>query len=385
MAPSTSFLSAVPLNQLYVWVLAPHLETNDPNIDYYYDFSQSIAEYTKAFNELDVEWKWQPVTINNYASVIENIFKKNEKDNKIHLVFNLCDGDEVNGTPGISVVKLLEEKGLFYTGSDEYFYHITTSKRPMKEAFDKAGVPNAPWEAITYREQNIGDIISKLGSPVIVKPSVSGGSMGVGVRNVVNTTEELNEQVQHMFDGYRGWQLTSDGIVVESFINGPEYTVLIVGSHDKPGKSKIYEPVERIFHPSLPDKEKFLSFDRLWEIYEEEKPMPDDGNFYEYELPDASLIDEIKRISWDAFVATKGKGYTRVDLRMDKETGKIYVLEVNAQCGLSEDEDYTSIGAILRLSGKTFTQLVVAIINDAYQRKKVSARALKRKGSLGIS
>ena len=385
MAPSHSFLSAVPLNQLYVWVLAPHLETNDPNIDYYYDFSQSIAEYTKAFNELDVEWKWQPVTISNYASIIENIAKKNEKDNKLHLVFNLCDGDEVNGTPGISVVKLLEEKGLFYTGSDEYFYQITTSKIPMKQAFDKAAVPTAPWEAITSRDQKISDIIRKLGSPVIVKPSVSGGSMGVGIRNVVTNTRELNEQVQHMFDGYRGWQLTSDGIVAESFINGPEYTVLIVGSYDKPGKAKIYEPVERIFHPSLPDREKFLSFDRLWEIYEEEKPMPDQGNFYEYELPDAALIDEIKRISWEAFVATRGKGYTRVDIRMDKETRKLYVLEVNAQCGLSEDEDYTSIGAILRLSGKTFTQLVVAIINEAYQRKKVSARALKRKGSLGIS
>ncbi|MEP7255677.1 MAG: hypothetical protein ABI666_07860 [Ferruginibacter sp.] len=385
MAPSNSFLSAVPLNQLYVWVLAPHLETNDPNIDYYYDFSQSIAEYTKTFNELDVEWKWQPVTINNYRTVIESIAKKNEKDNKIHLVFNLCDGDEVNGTPGISVVKLLEEKGLLYTGSDEYFYHITTSKIPMKQAFDTAGVCTAPWEAIMTREQNINDVLAKLGSPVIVKPSVSGGSMGVGVRNVVCTVEDLNKQVQNMFDGYRGWQLTSDGIVAESFINGPEYTVLIVGSYDKPGNAKIYEPVERIFHPSLPDKEKFLSFDRLWEIYEEEKPMPNEGNFYEYELPDAALIDEIKRISWEAYVATKGKGYTRVDLRMDKETGKIYVLEVNAQCGLSEDEDYTSIGAILRLSGKTFTQLVVAIINDAYQRKKVTAKALKRKGSLGIS
>jgi D-alanine-D-alanine ligase len=279
----------------------------------------------------------------------------------------------------------LEEKGLLYTGSDEYFYDITTSKIPMKKAFDNANVPTAPWEAITTRKQNIDVILEKLGSPVIVKPSVSGGSMGVGVRNVVSTKEALHEQVQQMFDGYRGWQLTSDGIIAESFITGPEYTVLIVGSYDKPGKAKIYEPVERVFHPSLPDKEKFLSFDRLWEIYEEEQPMPEQGNFYEYALPDRTLVEDIKRISWDSFVATKGKGYTRVDLRMDSATGKIFVLEINAQCGLSEDEDYTSIGAILRLSGKTFTQLVVAIINDAYQRKKVAAKALKRKGSLGIS
>ena len=55
-----------------------------------------------------------------------------------------------------------------------------------------------------------------------------------------------------------------------------------------------------------------------------------------------------------------------MDLRLDKATGKIYVLEVNAQCGLSEDEDYTSIGAILRLSGKTFTELVKEIINTAF-------------------
>lgn len=385
MSPSNPFLSAVPLSRLYVWVLAPYVESDDPNINYYYDFSQSIAEYSRAFDELGVAWKWQPVTMNNYASVIKTITKENETDNRTHLVFNLCDGDEVNGAPGISVVRLLEEKGLLYTGADEYFYDITTSKIPMKTAFDIASVPTPAWEAITAREQNLDGIMDKLGSPVIVKPSVSGGSMGVGIRNVVNTTAELNEQVQQMFNGYRGWKLTSDGIIAESFINGPEFTVLIVGSYDDPGKAKIYEPVERIFHPSLPDKEKFLSFDRLWEIYEEEEAMPGEGNFYEYELPDASLVEEIKKISWDAYVANKGKGYTRIDLRMDKNGNKIYVLEANAQCGLSEDEDYTSIGAILRLSGKTFTQLVVAIINDAYQRRKLNVKALKRKGTLGIS
>ena len=385
MAPTNPFLSAVPLNQLYVWVLAPYVESSDVNINYYYDFSQSIAEYSRAFDELGVAWKWQPVTMKNYASVIKSITRENDRDNRTHVVFNICDGDEVNGAPGISVVRMLEEKGLLYTGADEFFYDITTSKIPMKLAFDKAQIPTADWQEIRTREQDLSTVIDKLGTPIIVKPSVSGGSMGVGVRNVVTTTEALNEQVQHMFDGYRGWQLTSDGIIAESFINGPEYTVLIVGSYDKPGKAKIYEPVERIFHPSLPDKEKFLSFDRLWEIYEEESAMPNEGNFYEYQLPDAALIEEIKKISWDAYVATKGKGYTRVDVRMDKDTKKMYVLEVNAQCGLSEDEDYTSIGAILRLSGKTFTQLIVAIINDAYQRKKVTAKALKRKGSIGIS
>ena len=364
------FLPIIPLEKLKVWVLAPYLQTNDANIDYYYDFSQSIEEYTKTFAALNIEWKWQPVTINDYEAIIDIIVAEKLTGIYFPLVFNICDGDEVNGTPGISVVKLLEQKGLVYTGADEYFYNITTSKVPMKEAFDRYHVPNARWEAIKIKNQYTNGIFDRLGAPIIVKPSVSGGSMGVGIKNVVENKAELNEQIYKMFDGYRGWNLAADGLIAESFITGPEFTVLIVGSYNKPEEAKIYTPVERIFHPSLPDKEKFLSFDRLWEIYEDEEPMPNEGNFYEYEIPDADLIEAIKKISWDAYVACRGKGYTRVDVRMDNVTKKLFVLEVNAQCGLSEDENYTSIGAILRVSNTTYAELVVEIINDAFLRKE---------------
>lgn len=376
MAALKPLLSSFTNHQIKVWVLAPLLESSDANIDYYYDFTQSIAEYEKTFAELGIEWQWQPVTIKDYAAVIENIAKEKDFSNKTPVVFNLCDGDEINGTPGISVVKLLEEKGLIYTGSDEYFYRITTSKIPMKQAFDKAGVPSAKWKAI-HDTNDIEGIFELLGSPVIVKPSVSGGSMGVGIKNVVRNQTELQEQVNKMFEGYRGWDLAADGLIAESFITGPEFTVMISGSYNNPKEAKIYTPVQRVFHESLPEQEKFLSFDRLWEIYEDEAPMPNEANFYEYALPDASLINEIKKISWDAYVACKGCGYTRADIRMDKETGKLYVLEVNAQCGLSEDEDFTSIGAILRFSDVSFTELVAEIINDAFTR--LSASQLKRR------
>ena len=377
MALFNPLISSFSNHQIKVWVLAPLLETNDLNIDYYYDFSQSIAEYEKSFAELGIEWKWQPVTIKNYAAIIKLIAKERDFGNKTPVVFNLCDGDEINGTPGISVVRLLEEKGLIYTGADEYFYNITTSKIPMKQAFDKARVPSAKWKAIHDKDQDIENIFDKLGCPVIVKPSISGGSMGVGIKNVVHNQTELKEQVNKMFEGYRGWDLAADGLIAESFITGPEFTVLISGSYNNPKDAKIYTPVERVFHESLPEQEKFLSFDRLWEIYEEEEPMPNEANFYEYALPDAALIEEIKKVSWNAFVATKGCGYTRADVRMDKDTRKMYVLEINAQCGLSEDEDFTSIGAILRFSGNTFTELVSEIINDAFIRR--SARELKRR------
>jgi D-alanine-D-alanine ligase len=371
--PSIKRNSSSSHKDIKVWVLAPCIETADENIDYYYDFTQSIAEYTKVFETLQLPWQWQPVTMQNYASIIDDI--EAEKENCLPVILNLCDGDEVNGTPGISVVKLLEDKDLVYTGADEYFYHVTTSKIPMKKAFDKAGVANAAWKHITNKGLNGDLLFRRLGSPIIVKPAVSGGSMGVGVKNVVETKEALNGLLQQMFAGYRGWNLTADGIVAEKFISGPEYTVFISGSYDRPEDAVIYTPVERVFHASLPDKEKFLSFDRLWEIYEEESAMPGEENFYEYRLPAAELIEPVKKISWDAYCATRGKGYTRVDIRMDASTGKLYVLEINAQCGISEDENFTSIGAILRFSGKNFSQLVEEILFDALKRASLKKQS----------
>lgn len=359
-----------------IWVLAPHLESDDPNIQHYYDFSQSIKEYTKVFDELKAQWKWQPVTMDNYKTIIRSIAES--KNGKTPLVLNLCDGDEVNGTPGISVINELEKYGLIYTGSDAHFYNTTTSKIPMKKAFDKAGVPTANWRVITEKMGTIRGICKRVGTPLLIKPAVSGGSMGVSVKNVVNSEEELIDRAKEIYKGYHGWNLLIDGLFVEQFITGPEYTTFITGSSDDPDNCKIYEPVKRVFHESLPEEQKFLSFDRLWEIYEDESPMPENGNFYEYRPAEAALIPALKKISLDAYKACGGKGYTRIDIRQDSATGKLYMLEVNAQCGLSEDEDYTSIGAILKVSHVSFTEIISEILNDALRRSETRSAGIKK-------
>jgi D-alanine-D-alanine ligase len=362
-------VSADPIRKLKIWVLYPHLETSDPNLKHYYDFNQSLQEYTQVFKELDADWQWQPVTMDNYRETIASI--KRRSGRKIPLVLNLCDGDEINGTPGVSVIHELEKYKLVYTGSDSHYYDITTSKIPMKKAFDAAKVPNAKWEIIDGAEDSVKGLCKKVGAPLIIKPAVSGGSMGVSVKNVVYTDKELLQRIRDIKQGYRGWNLLADGLFVEQFVAGPEFTTLVVGSSSEPDKCIVYPAVQRIFHESLPDEEKFLSFDRLWEIYEDEKPMPGNENFYSYHRPDPSLMAALEKITLDAYVAVGGTGYGRLDIRMDANTGKLFMLEVNAQCGLSEDEDYTSIGAILRYANKSFTQLIKEIINDAFTRRNL--------------
>jgi D-alanine-D-alanine ligase len=351
-------------NKIHIWVLAPFLETEDENLRFYYDYTQSIAEYTKVFAELGCSWQWVNVIMDNIENTITNILAQT---NKINIALNLCDGDEVNGTPGISVIHALEKNNIIYTGADAFFYNITTSKIPMKAAFDMHNVATAAWKAINDKK-GIEGIFNALGKTIIVKPAVSGGSMGLMAKNVVENTTDLLEIVEDIKKGYRGWKLDVAGIFAETFISGREFTSFIVGSYTDEKNLIFYNPIERVFHESLPDKEKFLSFDRLWETYDTEAAMPNEDFVYQYAAVQNELYEAIKKISIDAYKAVAGMGYGRIDIRMDEASKKLFILEVNAQSGISEDEDYTSIGAILKFSNKTFTQLVIEIIQDGINR-----------------
>jgi D-alanine-D-alanine ligase len=353
--------------ELFVWVLAPFVETNDENLDYYYDYTQSIEEFTRAFKELHLQWQWLPVTNNNFKEVINNLISTSTSENVI--VINLCDGDEINNAPGVNIIRYLKKSGLCFTGADEYFYRTTTSKIIMKQVFDAKNIATPPWKIITDELADAKSIFKKLGNTLIVKPAISGGSLGVGINSVVKNANDLLAQYQKLQKGYHGWNLADGGVLAEKFIDGPEFTTLIVGNSATVKECKIYLPVERAFNASLPPHEKFLSFDRLWEMYEDEAPLKNEEDFYNYRVPDVALLKAICKVSFDAYKAVRGKGYGRVDIRMDQITGKLYVLEVNAQCGLSDDENFTSIGAILRLSGNSFGSLIATIMRNALTHK----------------
>lgn len=348
-----------------VWIFAPYLETEDPTLKFYYDYTQSIAEYTKVFSEINCEWEWVNITLKNLDDAITKV---KEYKSRQSIVLNLCDGDEINEVPGISVIHALDANKITYTGSDSYFYKVTTSKITMKEAFDLHGVTMPGWVKLNGHINK--EVFKKTGKPAIVKPAVSAGSMGISVKNVVSSVKAMKDVLISLNKGFKGWNVHGDGLLAEQFIIGKEFTTLLVGSYEHPENIKFYRPIERVFHSSLPEKEQFLSFERLWEAYDEECPMPNEGFFYEYEaVACPELTERLKNLSIDAFKAVKGKGYARLDFRLDKNTNQLFVLEINAQCGLSDDENYTSIGAILRVSNKTFTNLIVEVLDDALHRK----------------
>lgn len=345
-------------------VLVPEAQSVDPSLAYYTDYGQSLGELTRAFATLNRRWRWTPVSISSYEAVLDALVTEAAAGARpLPLVMNLCDGDESNSIPGVEVIEALCARGFVYTGADRAFYRLTTSKLPMKAAFAAHGVPTAPWHDLRPRDEPEA-VLAAVGTPAIVKPAVSAGSMGVTTNSVVQTAEALRTQAAALADGYRGWNLLSGGILVERYITGREFTTLIVGDARDADRARVFPPIERVFHSALPPTEQFLSYDRLWEVYEHEAPLPNGEYLWQYGPLHGALAIEVARVSWSAYAAVGGRGYGRVDLRQDAATGALYVLEVNAQCALSEDEDYTSVGAILRFAGVTFAELVRAVIDQ---------------------
>lgn len=113
-----------------------------------------------------------------------------------------------------------------------------------------------------------------------------------------------------------------------------------------------------VFNASIPDGEKFLSYERYWGLYREEAPPPDGRAFHGYEACDPWLAPMLEEISKSAYVAVRGRGYARVDQARKA-----------LQCrdpfaGLSED-DQTSTGCILKIAGMMLAELLRLILRDA--------------------
>lgn len=336
-----------------------------------YDLPGFRAELDGWFAELGYEWRWVPVTLNNLAGVVAGL--EGPRRERRCLVMNLCDGNELDGSPGVSVVKALEQAGLPFTGSTSAFYEITTYKVPMKLRLLERGVPTAPFVPLRSLPEDIARLEAEIGYPAFVKPEVSAGSGGIGLTSLVTDAEGVAARVAYLLATEDGDFYRRSGIFAERFIDGPEFTVLVVGDRGAPGGARAYPPAQRLFHSALPAHERFLSYDRYWSEFKYEPRLPAGEPFYRFGKAPAHLRDRLAALAVQAFLAVDGTGYGRVDIRLEERTGKLFVLEVNSNCGLTGDQE-TSVGEILLQAGIPATVLVSEILRDAYDRHVSSGR-----------
>lgn len=221
---------------------------------------------------------------------------------------NLCDGAWDEDRPGIEVVQALEKLQLPFTGAASSFYDPT--RLAMKRICHYADILS-PAYAFASDPGGLDAAIAGLRFPLIVKHPNGYASIGITRDSRVETMEALRLQVARTVEAF-------GDALIEEFVEGREFTVLVAENPDDELAPLVYAPVEFTFPPG----ESFKHFDLKWKDYKSMSCVP---------CEDALLAARLKDISRKFFVGLRGSGYGRCDIRMN-EQGQLFMLEINPNC-----------------------------------------------------
>ncbi len=274
---------------------------------------------------------------------------------KYDIFVNLCEGYLDWSIPSIDVIHSLDVLCLPYTGSNAILYD--PSKPLMKYVAYCAGV-NTPNFAEINNTSDLEEKVNHLVYPLFVKPAKAGDSLGIDEKSLVNNSSQLQSKVESLIaQGF-------DDILVEEYIAGKEYTVL-VAANPKPLQGCIsFKPIEYQF----PSNHRFKTYAlKTSELHADvNKPCHD-------KLLETKLKSSAEKI----FNGFSGVGYARLDFRVN-ENGEIYFLEINFACSIFYEDGYEgSADYILNFDpiGKTgFLKHIIAEGISRYEAKKMKYR-----------
>ena len=231
---------------------------------------------------------------------------------------------------------LLELIGIPYTGSGVMASAISMDKLRSKLLWQGAGLPVAPWVALTRREYELGlsdsvnTRIAALGLPVIVKPSREGSSVGMSkVDKAVDLADALALAFQH-----------DEEVLIEKWLSGPEFTVAMLG--------------EEIL-PSIRIQPAGVFYDY------EAKYLSDETQYFCPAGLEAEREAELQSLVLKAWNVLGCRGWGRIDVMLDGD-GQFYLLEANTSPGMTS---HSLVPMAARQAGMSFSQLVVRILDQA--------------------
>ena len=263
---------------------------------------ESFEDFTPAFYLKDYDWEMVYVKQPAYDFLV--ILSKDRRES---VYFNLCDGSLDEDRPGLDVVLALEALNLPFTGADSRFYNPT--REQMQAVADEQGIGFARG----FHAESLRDLsdAEKLRYPLMVKHPNSYGSVGMTRDSRVENPQQLLAQAERMLELYGGAR-------VEEFIEGREFTCLVVDNPDDLTDPFAYPPGELEF----PDGEQFLHTDTKWFS---DVPI--------HPAADQLLVSRIQEMSKKIFLGLGGVGYGRTDIRMTAD-GELFMLEINPNCAI---------------------------------------------------
>ena len=245
---------------------------------------------------------------------------------KIAHVFLMLHG---RGGEDGTIQGALETLGLTYTGASVMASALSMDKLRCKWLWKGLEIATPPWRLLDAGCR-YHDLAALLDEQMIVKPSREGSSIGM-------TRVSCEAELHTAWDLARNYD--SD-VLVEAWIEGPEYTVAIVGD-------EVLPPIR------LETEHSFYDYEAKYQSSTTRYLCP-----CGLEQPDELSL---KKLAWQAYESVDCSGWGRVDVMSDGP-GSFLVLEVNTCPGMT---DHSLVPMAAVASGIDFENLVVRIFNDS--------------------
>jgi D-alanine-D-alanine ligase len=272
------------------------------------------------------------------------------------VAFNLVDSIEGKGNLIAMAPMLLAHIGIPYTGANALSTSASCDKLLTKQILRAQGIQTPEW--LTEAQIEAGG--AALPRPFILKSITEHASFGMFADSVVATREELKSRWREKKLKYGSeW-------FAEEYIEGREFNLSVMAAGGTL-KAVTLPPAEIVFTSEFPkDKPRIVDYAAKW--YEESAECKGTVRNFDFAAQDTNLLAALEKTTlacWDAFGLS---GYARVDYRIDA-AGTPYVLEVNCNPFLTARE---GMGAAAARAGMTFTDLIRAIVTDAYRRNRTA-------------
>jgi D-alanine-D-alanine ligase len=260
--------------------------------------------------------------------------------NRPDLIFNLVETQKGSRLLHVAPA-LFEALGLEYTGGSAAGMVLTSNKIEAKRIMRMTGIPTPEW--IETRRED--DLAFLAGVPVIVKPVAEEASVGIDDSSVTGPST---------VDALRGLVRSGEReMFVERFIDGREFNLSILPEHGKPCLLPI---AEMLFIDYPADKPRITGYEAKWE--EQSWAFNHTRRTFEKQPSDEALHARLAEIALRCWEVFGGKGYARVDLRVDP-AGQPYVLEVNLNPCITQDSGFVAAAAQAGLSYRDMVERVI--------------------------
>jgi D-alanine-D-alanine ligase len=249
-----------------------------------------------------------------------------------------------------TVQGLLELADLPYVGCGVLASAVAMDKTASKAVFAAASLPQVPYCVIkrTRWQSDPAGVLDEIEHgfeyPIFVKPANLGSSVGISkAKDRVGLAQALDEAARY-----------DRKLIVEQGIDAREIEVSVLGND---------APIASVPGEIVPCRE-FYDYAAKYVEPDSELLIP------------APLTPEqaaaVQRLAIQAFLAIDGAGLARVDFLLDRQSGELYLNEVNTMPGFTAISMYPKLW---EASGLSFSALVDRLIELALERHEDKSRS----------